>query len=396
MPKKILIFSLAYYPRFVGGAEIAIKEITERISPQDIQFHLVCLRFDSALPREERIGNVLVHRVGFGKAGAVPNISYGLLWLVDKMLFVPLAALKGLRLHRIHRFDGLWAMMTYMVLPVVLLRLLGVRLPYVLTLQDGDPFEHVFKRRRIRPFLPLLRYGFRHAAIIQTISNFLAQWPRVIGFTGSIAVVPNGTESKRFISAAPADIGKKEGEVALVTTSRLVPKNAVDDCIRALALLPPHIVFVVIGSGPEEPALRALARTLAVEGRVRFLGAIDNQQLPSYLHASDIFIRPSRSEGMGISFIEAMAAGLPVIATQEGGIADFLFDAKRNPEHPTTGWAVERDSPQEIAQAVKDIVSNPDRTKKVVETARHLALEKYDWQLIARDMREKVFSRLFT
>ena len=65
--KKILILSLAYYPKHVGGAEVAIKEITDRIRPQDIEFHMVTLRFDSTLPKVEKIGNVLVHRIGFSK-----------------------------------------------------------------------------------------------------------------------------------------------------------------------------------------------------------------------------------------------------------------------------------------------------------------------------------------
>jgi hypothetical protein len=68
--KKILIFSLNYYPRFIGGAEVAIKEITDRISPEEIEFHMITLRFDSALPAVEKIGNVLVYRIGFTKRGA--------------------------------------------------------------------------------------------------------------------------------------------------------------------------------------------------------------------------------------------------------------------------------------------------------------------------------------
>ena len=90
---------------------------------------------------------------------------------------------------------------------------------------------------------------------------------------------------------------------------------------------------------------------------------------------------------MGNSFIEAMAAELPVIATQEGGIADFLFDAKRNPDKETTGWAVDRDSPKQIAEAVKEILENPEQVVRVKATAKKMAVEKYDWNLIAEQMR---------
>ena len=63
--KRILIFSLAYFPKHVGGAEIAIKEKTDRMP--EYEFHLVCLRYDSMLPKEEKIGNVLVHRIGYSR-----------------------------------------------------------------------------------------------------------------------------------------------------------------------------------------------------------------------------------------------------------------------------------------------------------------------------------------
>ena len=94
---------------------------------------------------------------------------------------------------------------------------------------------------------------------------------------------------------------------------------------------------------------------------------------------------------MGNSFVEAFAAGIPVIGTQEGGIADFLFDEKRNSEMPITGWAVDTDSPEQVAEAVTDIMSHSEKVRAVIATARALAVEKYDWDIVAKDMREKVF-----
>src|SRR3989344_6267259 len=87
--KRILIFSLAYYPR-VGGAEVSIKEITDRIP--DAEFHMVTLRFASGQAREEKVGNVLVHRVGGGA-------SY-----LSKILFVPRAAYAAGGLHQKYLF----------------------------------------------------------------------------------------------------------------------------------------------------------------------------------------------------------------------------------------------------------------------------------------------------
>ncbi len=380
--KRILIFSLAYYPH-VGGAEVAIKEITDRIA--DIEFHMITMRFSPSEPREERIGNILVHRVG-------GRVSY-----LSKILFIPRAVRMALKLDA-RRFDALWAMMSYMTLPIVLLRGLGVRVPYILTLQEGDPFEHVFERWHIRLFSPLLHSGFRHASVIQAISTYLGGWAREQGFTGPLEIIPNGVDIQRFFTPsgdASSSIRKRlkihEDETVLITTSRLVPKNAIDDVIQALPLLPASVHFLILGVGFEEGKLKRLAKECAVAQRVQFLGHLSHEEMPAYLAISNIFVRPSRSEGMGNAFVEAMAAGVPVIGTQEGGIVDFLFDAKRNSGKEPTGFAVDKNSPAQIAETVEEIVRNPEATKKVIEHARRLVLEKYDWNIIAHNMRRAVF-----
>jgi len=70
----------------------------------------------------------------------------------------------------------------------------------------------------------------------------------------------------------------------------------------------------------------------------------------------------------------------------EGGIADFLFDEKRNPGKPATGWAVDVDSPEQIALAVKDIITNPEKVTRIRDNALNLVREKYDWNLVAQNM----------
>ncbi len=399
--KKILIFSLAYYP-FVGGDGVAIKEITKRIDPKEIEFHMVTLRFDSKLPTLEKIGNVTVHRIGWTYGSATTATMRALRFRIIKLWFQFGAAWYGLALDRKEKFDAVWSMMAHSAgVPGAIFKFFRPQAGFVLTLQEGDPPEHV--ERVMRPLWLLFARAFTAADVVQPISVFLGEWARRRGFRGPLEVIPNGVDTENFARAYPQDeleslkdsLGKKDDDVFLVTTSRLVRKNAVDDVIRALSFLPEHIQFLILGVGSEEDTLRSLAKGLGVESRVKFLGFVDHVEMPKYLRVSDIFVRPSRSEGMGNSFIEAMAAGLPVIATQEGGIADFLFDAKRNPEKQTTGWAVNRDGPQEIARAVEDILSDNKATSRVIETARAMATETYDWDFIARQMREKVFEQAF-
>lgn len=398
--KRMLIFSLNYYPHFIGGAEVALKEITDRIPEEEIEFHMVTLRMDSRLPREERIGNVTVHRIGPAvRAPSIADLKRFPLHY-NKHLYQFLAAWEASRLHARYRFDGIWAMMAHSCgIPAALFKLFNPKVPYLLTLQEGDPPEHI--ERLAKPVWPLFKAGFTKAEYLQPISTFLKAWGARMGFKGKAEVIPNGVSIAHFTKPVPEErieemrrsIGKAEGEVALVTTSRLVHKNGIDDVIRALPHLPEHVVFYIYGIGPDEEMLRELAKEQGVASRARFMGQIGHADMPVLLRACDIFIRPSRSEGMGNSFVEAMAAGLPVIATQEGGIADFLFDAKRNPDRPATGWAVDADAPQQIAEVVMDILQHPERVVQVRETALAMVRERYDWERIAASMRA-LFSRM--
>ncbi len=384
--KKILIFSLAYKP-FWGGAEIAIKEITDRIS--GIEFEMVTKKFDRSLPDEEIIGNINVYRINS-----------------PKLFFPFIACFKAWRLNRKRKYDGTWAMMANRAgFAAMFFKLLHPEVSYFLTLQEGDPFEYPKQRAGVLWFFIgwLFKYIFRCADYIQAISNYLAGWARDMKATCPIEVVPNAVNTAHFsqefsneeIKEVQKKLGKKEGDVFIVTTSRLVEKNAIDDVIKAMKFLDKNIKFIIFGTGPDEELLKNLAKKEGVEDRVYFRGYIDHKDMPLYLKACDIFTRPSRSEGFGNSFIEAMTAEIPVVTTQEGGIADFLFDEKRNPDKPTTGWAVDKNSPNQIAEAIKDIVGRPEKTEKVLASAKKMAFEKYDWNIIAGDMQEKVFSRLF-
>lgn len=418
--KKILVFSLAYYPKYVGGAEVAIKEITDRIAPDDVAFDVITLRFDRALPKEERMGNVMVYRIGPTKRNPSANELVHFPMYLVKVLYPLLAAWKAFWLNRREHYDGAWAMMSYMGFPLVLLRyLFFTKIPYVLTLQEGDSIDHVARRWRIRMVSFLYRPVYRYPRMVQTISTYLAGWARDFGYVGPLEIVPNGVDTKYFsqvfasdeltrlreqlvaktVSNGSPDLqskfrGKKEGEKFLITTSRLVAKNAVDIVIRALRYLPPSVKFLVLGIGPDEEPLKKLAGDEGVSERVIFLGHVDRAELPKYLKIADVFVRPSRSEGMGVSFVEAMAAGIPVIATPVGGITDFLFDPKQNPDKEPTGLFVNVDDPKDVARAANELFANAGLRERCVMNARRMAREQYDWDLIAKNMSEKVFKVL--
>ncbi|MBI2108855.1 MAG: glycosyltransferase family 4 protein [Parcubacteria group bacterium] len=387
-PKKVLIFSLAYYP-FVGGAEVAIKEITDRISPDEFEFHMVTARFDKALPKSEKVGNVFVHRIGFAKMS--PNSADFRLFPLhlNKYIFQILAFLKGAALHRTHHFDGMWAMMAHSAgIPAGLFKTFYRDVFYVLTLQEGDPPEYI--ERTMLPAWPLFVRGFALADHLVGESSFLEKWGRKMGFKGKSSVVPNGVDVEKFKTQIEKhkteelrkSLKIQEKDKALITTSRLVKKNAVDDVIKALRYLPETVHFIVLGVGPDERMLKKLAEDVGVSRRVHFLGFIDGKKVPPYLKSSDIFVRPSLSEGMGNSFIEAMAAGIPVIGTAVGGIVDFLKDRE-------TGFICGVKDPKSVADQV-DFIINPkhkEAISTIVKNAREVATEKHDWNKIANTMK---------
>ena len=399
--KRILIFSLDYLPGTISGAEAAIQEITDRINPEDYEFHMVTLYYDSTVPRVGKIGNVLVHRVGlFGKPNATLEARRRFPLHYNKHYFQCAAAFKALFLNYKYRYDGVWAVMAHGTgVPTALFKFVHPSMPYALTLQEGDPPEYI--ERIMRPAWFWFKRAFTKATVIQPISEFLANWARHMGYTGDIELIRNGanpesikpTFSQSEVEELKTKLGKKSGDIYLVNTARLVSQKGFDTTIRALLLLPPHIKLLIVGGGPDEEKLRALVNELELKDRVIFTGQIERSEVTQYRMASDIFVGPSRSEGLGNAFLSAMACRLPVVATQVGGIADFLFDAKRNPEKGTTGWAVDVDSPEQIVDAVKNILAHPEVVKEVTERARNMVEEEYDWDLVAKKMKEKVFDR---
>lgn len=399
--KRVLIFSLTYYPDLVGGAEMPVKKTTDRIDPNDISFEMIALRFNSALPKVESIGNVLVHRVGFGTRNPKPQELVRLPLRLNKYLYPFLAFFKARSLHRARPFDGIWSVMTsYASFGALFFKMRYPEVKYLYTLNDGDPIEYL--KHKARFVYPLFVRLFTKADLIHATSTYLSRFGRSMGYQGDIEFVPNALDVEDFVrerSESEIDvvrkkIGKKPGDVFLITTSRLVKKNAVDDIIRSLKYLPPHVSFFVLGKGPDLQMLEQLARDEGVASRVHFLGHVDLREIPAYLKACDLFVRPSLSEGMGNSPIEAMAAGLPVVSTQVGGLADSIIDPERNPGKRATALAVDVRSPEQIATQVKRFLENKEERERITAYAKEFAQQHYNSNTIDKAMRERVFGKL--
>ena len=165
-----------------------------------------------------------------------------------------------------------------------------------------------------------------------------------------------------------------------MTVSRLVKKNGIADLIKAMKFVSGQLV--IVGSGRLKPSLESLTKQFNLTDRVEFIGSVDNQKVYQYLSRSNIFVRPSLSEGLGSAFLEAMAMKVPVIATPVGGIPDFLEDER-------TGWFCQVNNPKSIAEKINYILNpeNAETVGRVVDAAYQMVKEKYQWEGIAAKMK---------
>lgn len=379
---RVALFSLAYMP-FVGGAELAVKEITDRV--RSIAPIIFTLRFDRRWKIFETIGNVSIIRLGRG--GTSENY-YGA--SLKKIWYVWAAWRAAEAEHKKSPFVLIWGIMaSYGGLAALLFKLNHPKIPFLLTLQEGDSEEHIL--RRVGFFYPFWRWIFKKADHIQVISNYLADFARNHSAISPITVVPNGVDLTAITKAATGARRKNNKETVLITTSRLVRKNGVDIIIRALAELrnagAKDVRLEIVGGGPEEKNLRSLARNLKLGDAVDFVGQVETSQIPIYLRGADIFARPSRSEGLGSSFLEAMAAGLPVIGTRVGGIPDFLKDPNIVGPAKATGIFVKPDNPKDLALKIALLMRNAELRKKTAQNAKSLVFKNYSWEIVAAHMR---------
>jgi L-malate glycosyltransferase len=181
---------------------------------------------------------------------------------------------------------------------------------------------------------------------------------------GKLEVVHNGIDTARWTSTRDTSLrmqllGNYSGPLVM-TVARLDQGKGHRDLFEAARALP-DAVFVLVGDGPNRASLEAAARELGVSDRIRLLGA--RQDVPSLLACADLFALPSLSEGLSVCLLEAMAAGVPIVATNIGGNDEVLEDGR-------TGLLVPPASPAPLAEAIRRLSGDPDLAGRLVFAAR--------------------------
>jgi glycosyltransferase involved in cell wall biosynthesis len=187
----------------------------------------------------------------------------------------------------------------------------------------------------------------------------------------SIVVIPNAVDADQFAPRGEerkrlrSQWGARENQLVLGATGRLHPSKGHDVLIRAfetLSLSHPRSLLVLAGEGPARASLERMAAGL--KGRVIFLGRRDD--VPAVLSGFDLYVLPSRQEGMPNALLEAMAAGLPAVASDVDGVAEILPEGP----HPTR---VPPDDPRALAEALAQWMADPDGRRREGEGNRERA-----------------------
>jgi len=218
--------------------------------------------------------------------------------------------------------------------------------------------------RRALAYRVLRRLGMRVVAVSHDLARFLEAGLGLAG--GALAVVHNGIPiaqhgtrdaSRRSLRR---ELGLAEDALLALAVGNLYPVKDHASLVRAVAGCP-GLAVAIAGRGEEETRLRALARELGVAERVHLLGLRDD--VPELLAAADLFVHPSRSEGLPLAVLEAMAAGLPVVASRVGGIPEAVEDG-------VTGLLVPPEDPDALAAALGTLASDPPRRAALARAGR--------------------------
>jgi glycosyltransferase involved in cell wall biosynthesis len=218
----------------------------------------------------------------------------------------------------------------------------------------------------------MIKLVWHHASAVVANSQGLKAIAALFDGSIPIEVIPNGINSTNFHP------GERELTPArLLFVGRLVYQKGGDILLDALAKIKDHDwELSVVGDGPRRPDWENQADKLGLGDRVHFQGWLDKADLLVQYQKANIFVLPSRHEGMPNVVLEAMGCGLPVIATRIAGSEDLVLDGN-------TGYLINPDSPHELSEALLKLIDHKEDINKMGEAARTRVIENFSWDSVA-------------
>ncbi|HPA70956.1 MAG TPA: glycosyltransferase family 4 protein [Spirochaetota bacterium] len=386
-PLKILIVNYEH-PPLGGGGGVCTQNVSKALAKKGHTVHILTSGA-KGLPAESVEEGVKVFRVpvlGRKDLATASNLS---------MFTFPMTSIpKGLLLCLKHRYDIINTHFYAPSGPTGLVLSLISRIPNVLYIHGADVYDptRLDKTPAGRGLLSrLLRASaklqnrFARAVACQS-SNTRENIETYIKPSKQVTVIPLPFQRPEHPETSRKALKLDPKKYYLLSAGRVVKRKGYDHLIRALRSLHKNIQLLILGDGPELPALKELASSLGVDDRVRFLGYIaSDEEKFRYYGACDLYVLSSLHEGMGIVVQEAMEFGMPVVATNHGGQVDLISDG-------VNGLLVPPGDPDALAGAIRRVHADRKLAKKFGSKNREL-IERYYAPGIAGEY-ERLFRRV--
>ena len=372
-----LLFVNYEFPPVGGGAAYASTATARELVAMGHQIDFLTAA-TSGGQSDEEIDGVHVLRVRCHRR-SVHDIG-----LLGALSFVAFAAPRLRALVKHNRYD---AIHYYFGLPTGLLSLVpGAhrRLPYIVSLRGSDvPGYTANLRQYHRLMMPFTRRIWRGAHRVIANSQNLQRLAAASLPGLRIDVILNGAAVPEPTGVEPQ--ARSGGRI--LTVSRLIERKGLDTLIRALACSRDRTLSLdIAGEGPEGPALHRLATSCAVADRVRFHGFVDRAQLASLYAHADLFALVSRAESCSMAMLEAMTAGLPIVATKVGGNVELI-------QQQVNGLLVESENVAALENALSTLAADPERRRRFGIANREQVALRHGWRSVAQRY-EAVFKEM--
>lgn len=242
--------------------------------------------------------------------------------------------------------------------------------PLVVTVQGSDVFQ--VPQHPVGAWLT--RVILTRAQRVTALSHALKGATQAVGVPAAqITVIPNGVDVRSFTPSL-----QSQREPVILFVGYLIKRKGVNYLLAALppvlrAL--PNFRAVLIGDGPEEGALRQQTADLGIADRVEWLGFLPQAAVRQWMQRASVFVLPSLEEGQGVVLLEALASGLPVVASRVDGIQEVVTRA--------VGLLVAPAQPALLTQALLALLQEPAQWATMSQAARAHMLAHYDWDQIA-------------
>ncbi|APU14140.1 MULTISPECIES: glycosyltransferase [Actinoalloteichus] len=219
--------------------------------------------------------------------------------------------------------------------------------------------------------------------VIATCSDEVFELARMRMTRAKASVVPCGVDLERFQPAGPP--APPSGRHRILSVGRLVPRKGFDVAVTALTALPETELLLAGGpedgrldEDPEAQRLLRLAEQLGVRDRLVLLGQVPTAEMPALLRSADVVVCTPWYEPFGITPLEAMACGVPVVSAAVGGLIDTVVDG-------STGTLVAPNDPAALAAAVRALLARPGTRRRYGLAGRRRMQLRYSWDRIAVD-----------